>query len=297
MKQFILKFLPKSFVHLFRRIKKYKRNQDLLKDKNVGNVLTEAILMNEFKEIGINEGDTLLVHSSMSKIGYLEHGPITFINAIINVIGPEGNLLMPSSPNDELQVNYIKKSIPFDVKSTPSKLGTITEEFRKFPGVIRSMNPLEPVCAWGKDAVYLTEGHFNEVTPYTKNSPFRRIIEKNGKILYVGVTLENAGTSLHTLEDEVDFKYDVYSPEIFEVDVIDYKDKTIQVKTKAHNPAFSRIRKCDELIPLFLNENVCVKKKIGKSNCLVFDAKRMFDSMVKNYHEKGITMYTPKGNE
>jgi aminoglycoside 3-N-acetyltransferase len=253
--------------------------------------------MIEFVKIGINKGDTVLVHSSMSKIGYLENGPITFINALINVLSPEGNLLMPSSPNDELQVNYIRKHIPFDVKLTPSKLGAITEEFRKFPGVVRSINPLEPVCAWGKDAVYLTEGHLNEVTPYTKNSPFRRIIEKNGKILYVGVTLNNAGTSLHTMEDEVDFKFDVYSPEIFDVDVIDYNNNSIKVKTKAHNPAFSRIRKCDELIPLFLNENVCVKKKIGKSNCLVFDAKRMFDSMVKNYLEKGITMYTPRGKE
>ena len=233
----------------------------------------------------------------MSKIGYLENGAKTVVNALIKLIGDEGNILMPSSPNGELQLNYIRKKIPFDVRNTPSKLGAITEEFRNLPNVIRSLNPLEPVCAWGKDAVYLTEGHFNEITPYTAKSPFRRIIEKNGKILYIGVTLDNAGTSLHTLEDEVDFEYEVYYSEMFETDIVDYNGNIIRVKTKVHNPAYSAMRKCDQLIPLFINEKVCEKNTLGKSECLIFDSKRMFESMLKNYHEKGITMYTPTGKE
>ncbi|MFM7683290.1 MAG: AAC(3) family N-acetyltransferase [Bacteroidota bacterium] len=297
MNKIIRKLLPKKVLSMLQKWKKNIRKKELLNDKKNGNVITEDILINELKAIGIKSGDTILVHSSMSKIGYLENGSKTFVNALIKLIGTDGNILMPSSPNEELQLNYIRKKIPFDVKNTTSKLGAITEEFRKLPEVIRSLNPLEPVCAWGKDAVYLTEGHLNEITPYTRNSPFRRIIEKNGKILYIGVTLDNAGTSLHTLEDEVDFKFEVYYSEMFETDLINYNGNTIRVKTKVHNPVYSALRKCDQLIPMFINEKVCEKKTLGKSECLIFDAKKMLESMLKNYHEKGITMYTPTGKE
>jgi aminoglycoside 3-N-acetyltransferase len=297
MKKLIRKFLPKKVLSVLQRWKKSIRQKELLNDKKNGNIITEDLLINELKAIGIKKGDTILVHSSMSKIGYLENGAKTVVNALIKLIGDEGNILMPSSPNGELQLNYIRKKIPFDVRNTPSKLGAITEEFRNLPNVIRSLNPLEPVCAWGNDAVYLTEGHFNEITPYTAKSPFRRIIEKDGKILYIGVTLDNAGTSLHTLEDEVDFKYEVYYSEVFETDIVDYNGNIIRVKTKVHNPAYSAMRKCDQLIPLFINEKVCEKNTLGKSECLIFDSKRMFESMLKNYHEKGITMYTPTGKE
>jgi len=285
--------LPNFLFEFYRNKKKQHRNSKLVAQKNKGQVITKEYLIENLKNCGITKGDSLLVHSSLSKMGYLENGPDTLIDALIEVIGDNGNLLMPSSPNALLQLDYIRKNELFDVQNSPSKLGAITENFRKRSGVIRSLNVTEPVCAFGPDAHYLTEGHFNEITPYTKNSPFYRLIEKNGKILYIGVTLANAGTSLHVLEDAVDFKYPVYYPEVFNVQIKDLNGEIHSVKTKVHNPEFSKKRKCDELLPLFLAENVCEKIKIGQADSYLFDAKKMYDSMLKNYNEKGITMYTP----
>ena len=289
-----LKIILPSFLFVYYRLyKKKKINGELLIQKEKGQILTKESLIQNLQSIGIQKGDSLLVHSSLSKMGYLENGPETLIDALLEVIGSKGNLLMPSSPNALLQLDYIKSNTLFDVQHSPSKLGAITEVFRKRKDVIRSLNATEPVCALGPDAYFLTEGHFNELTPYTSKSPFYRLTEKNGKILYIGVTLANAGTSLHLLEDAVDFKYPVYFHEVFDVKIKDATGHIHEVKTKVHNPEYSKKRKCDDLLPLFLEEQVCSKVKIGNADSYLFDSKKMFDSMLKNYLEKGITMYTP----
>lgn len=287
--------LPSFIFDYYKQIKKKRKNAALNSQKESGSVITKADLLARFREIGIQEGDSLLVHSSLSKIGYVENGAETIVDALLEAVGITGNLLMPSSPNALLQLDYIRQNEIFDVKNTPSKLGSVTENFRKRIGVKRSLNATEPVCVLGPDADYLTNGHFKELTPYSMNSPFFRLIEKNGKILYLGVTLANAGTSLHTLEDAVDFCYPVYYSEVFKTKIKDETGTIHEVETKVHNPEYSVKRRCDELIPRFIEEGVCQKNMIGKAESYLFDAKKMFDSMLRNYQEKGITMYTPNG--
>ena len=68
--------------------------------------------------------------------------------------------------------------------------------------------------------VDFVDEHLGEETPYTSKSPFYKVAAAGGKILYIGVTLANAGTSLHVLEDAVEaFKFPVYYPEVFSVKV------------------------------------------------------------------------------
>ena len=231
----------------------------------------------------------------MSKVGFLKDGPSTFVDALIELVTAEGNILMPSSPNGELQLNYIQNRPIFDVNNTPSKLGAISEYFRLLPKTKRSLNATEPVSALGKNADYLTEGHFGAISPYDKKSPFKRITEFQGKILYIGVTLDNAGTSLHTLEDAVNFDYPIYHKTEFDVEIIDAFGQKHQCKTKVHNPEWSKKRKCDELLPLFKDKKVYFDATIGNAKTLVFDALKMFEVMREEYEENGTTMYHPKG--
>jgi len=233
----------------------------------------------------------------MSKMGYLENGPSTFIESLKEAVGPKGNILMPSSPVDKLQLDYISENRIFDVLNTPSKMGSVSETFRKMDHVIRSTHPTEPVCAFGPDAEHFTNGHFGKETPYGETSPWHRLMEKKGKILYVGVTLINAGTHLHVLEDLIDFKYPVYSDQTFDIEVINHLGLTQNVKTKVHNPEFSKRRKCDELIPQFKEDNVLKEVRLGQAQCLLLDANVMLSSMLKAYKNKGVTMYTPHGEK
>lgn len=296
-KDIIRKLVPTSLLEKYREAKKEKTRKSLVKQAESGNSLTDENLIEQFLELGIKDGDSVLVHSSLSKIGHIEGGALTFIQALIAVVGENGNILMPTSPNAVYQEDYIQSLDVFDVTESPSRLGKITEVFRTYPGVMRSENATEPVSCFGPDAFWFTEGHFGELTPYTENSPFARLAQKKGKILYVGVTLANAGTSLHVLEDAVlNFKFPVYAETIYSVKVKSATGEVKEYKTKVHNKAQSALRKCDELIPLFEADGVLKKGKLGTAEVLVLDASDMLNSMIKHYFDSGVTMYTPKGS-
>lgn len=293
----IRKWIPTFLLEGYRNQKKQRVRQQLEAQKNAGKILTKAVLLEQLKRIGIEEGDSVLVHSSLSKIGYLENGPKDVVDALLEAVGPTGNILMPNSPNASYQLDYIQQLEVFDVKNDASKLGAITEYFRKLPQAIRSQHPTEPVSCIGPDAVYFTSTHFGNETPYNENSPFYKISAQKGKILYIGVTLDNAGTNLHTLEDAIpNFKFPVYTEELFPVRVRFEDGSLHEMKTRVHNPVWSKKRKCDELIPMFLETQAARKVTIGNAPTLLFDAEIMLKVMVEAYEKQGITMYTPQGS-
>lgn len=297
MRNLLRKLTPSFLLNFYRNSKKRNKNAELQKQKKEGKVFSKKYLIQQLKKIGIEYGDTLLVHSSLSKIGFVENGAKDVVEALLEVVGESGNLLMPNSPNASFQLDYIQNLEFFDVANAPSKLGAISEYFRLLPDAQRSAHPTEPVSCIGPDTEYFVGHHFGNLTPYNENSPFYRVAERNGKILYLGVTLDNAGTSLHTLEDAVDdFIFPVYYPQEFEVKVL-FNNRTLRsMKTLVHNPEQSKKRKCDGLIPLFEERGVLKKVKIGKANSLLVDAKGMFDLMLEEYNKNGVTMYTPKGS-
>jgi len=116
------------------------------------------------------------------------------------------------------------------------------------------------------------------------------VIEKNGKILMIGVTFDNAGTNVHCLEDAVDFPYPIYHSDIFDAEVIDENGENHRVQTKIHNPEWSAKRYCDFLIPVLENDGILRKHKFGEAETLVVDAKAMFEKM-KELLQEGKTIY------
>ena len=289
--------MPRAMLELYRSLKKDAVRKDLEKQRVAGHAITKKRLLEQLREMGIVAGDHLMVHTAMSKMGYLENGPQTVIDALLEAVGPTGTVCMPSSPVSKLQLVHLRQNPVFDIHNTPSAMGSISEQFRKLPATVRSLHPTEPVCAQGALAAEFVKDHFAQLTPYNANSPWKKLMDANGKILYVGVTLINAGTHLHTLEDAVDFKYPVYAEEIFTAKLIDANGKACTMQTKVHNPEFSRRRRCDELIPYFKTKGILQKTHLGRADCLLLNAKGMFDVMLKGYQEKRITMYTPHGEK
>ncbi len=286
---------PTFVLQLFRAFKKKRTRKKIEQDLKRGKVLNQKNIEEHLKGMGLNPGDDVLVHCAFSKIGAVQGGPQTIISAFMNVLGTTGNLLMPSSSNESFQLDYIQSLTCFDVDNEPSKMGAVSEAFRKTEGVHRSSHPTEPVCVYGKNSAWYTEGHELDGTAYGKNSPFYKLTEKQGKILYIGVTLDNAGTSLHLLEDAIsNFKDPVYMDDVFSVNV--KKGGEIKlVHTKVHNPEQSKLRKCDGLLPMFVENKVAFKTKLGDAETWVFDAKKMFNCMIEQYEKNGVTMYNPKG--
>lgn len=289
---------PAFLLKWYRGKKKEAVRAEIDEQRNRGEGWSTETLVKQLRDAGIKEGDTLLVHSSLSKMGYVNGGPQAVVDAFLKAVGAKGHVLMPNSPNAGYQLEYIRSLEVFDAAQSPSALGAITETFRKQPGAVRSISATEPVSCIGPDANWFTEGHFGKQTPYTSDSPFFRVAESGGKILYVGVTLANAGTSLHLLEDAVhDFPYPVYYPELFEI-AVKLPDGTVQqVQTKVHNPEQSAKRRCDELIPLFEREGALRKITVGNAETLLLDARLMLEVMLEHYYEAGVTMYTPFGTK
>lgn len=290
------KYAP-LFIYYGKRIKKIFKKIKLEKKRRNNQIITKERLIADLHKIGIQQGDNVIIHTSLSKIGYVENAAKTFVDAILEVIGPAGNLIAPCFSHDTFSKYYLDSNPVFDVNNSPSKAGAITEYLRKLKGTKRSLHPTDSACAYGPLAEYFTDTHFGQLTPYNEFSPYYKLVEKNGKILNVGVPLNTSCTNLHTLEDAVDFKFPIYHSRIYDVKIIDEKGIQRSMKTKVHDPVFSQKRKPDDMIPLFEKEKILQHGNVGESSATLIDAKKLLDVMIKNYYESGVTMYTPFGEK
>jgi len=296
LQSFLKKYAP-FVIDTGRSIKKVFKRRALEAKKKNGRIVTKQILLNDLKKIGIEKGDALIVHSSLSHMGYVEGSAASVVEALLEAVGESGTLMMPAFAHQTFSKYYLDSDPVFDVMNSPSKAGAITEVFRKQPGVLRSFHPTDSVCARGPLAEYFVKDHFGQLTPYNKFSPYYRLAEKKGKILNIGVPLNTSCTNLHTLEDAVDFKYPIYHKKIYEVRMKNAKGEIQTMKTKVHDPDFSKKRRPDELVPLFEREKILKHGMMGEANSTLIDAAGLLEVMVRNYHEEGVTMYTPLGGE
>jgi aminoglycoside N3'-acetyltransferase len=157
-------------------------------------------LMSALRDSGIHAGDVVFVHSALSRIGNVEGGAQTVVDAILEVVTASGTVIMPTfSPVDDYLAN-LAKGIVIDLRISRSETGKITETFRTTPGVKRSSHPFSSCAAWGKDAEYITKDHATDPRICHKNSPLARVIELQGKVLGLGSAVD-AISLFHCAED------------------------------------------------------------------------------------------------
>lgn len=296
MKDILRSLIPSTILEWNRARKKQLRRIALDKKRNQGDTWTAEKLTKQLLDGGVDPTRDLLVHSSLSAIGYVEGGPSTVVHALLGSIDDDTTLLMPSSPVVTLQAEHALEE--FDVAQTPSRMGAITEVFRTEFAHARSAHPLEPVAAYGPKSIDYCTGHHTDATPYGVHSPWRKHMEWNGQILYIGTTLINSGTSLHAVEDAIGwktFKFPVYLPESRTFKVTSGK-RTVEVVSKVHNPEMSAKRECDGLIPLLEKEGALRHLQIGEAKALLVDAAQMKSILLKAYTSNGVTMYTTSGS-
>ena len=61
---------------------------------------TLRTIVDDLKRLGIKKGDILLLHSSLSKIGWIAGGAVAVIHALMQVLTEEGTLVMPTHSGD-----------------------------------------------------------------------------------------------------------------------------------------------------------------------------------------------------
>jgi len=155
------------------------------------------------RQFGIAAGDVLMVHSSFDAFQGFRGSPADVIAALEAVVAPEGALIMPTVPFTGSAVEYASQDPIFDAESTPSQMGLITEAFRRSPGVLRSWHPTHSVAIWGKRAEELVSDHHLARTPCGPDTPYGRLMDLRGKILFLGVPASTM-TFFHFVEEALE---------------------------------------------------------------------------------------------
>lgn len=227
----------------------------------------------DLKALGVREGGTLLVHSSLSSLGFVRGGPATVIAALRAAIGPKGTLVLPTHSWERAG----RGDFTFDLRTTPSCVGAISETFRTMPGVVRSLHPTHSVAAIGPRAEALTEGHEGAATPCGEGTPYARIIEARGQILFLGTTLDQ-NTIFHTLEAIAELPYLMRGDsETFAVTLADGRSKEMQFRRHARGPD----RRFAATEDLLAQKGVLSKGRIAASESLLVDAAPMAELMLE----------------
>ncbi len=179
---------------------------------------TVESLQTDLKALGVKKGMVLLVHSSLSAIGWVSGGAVAVIIALQEALGDTGTLLMPTHSTDlsdpsqwenppvpESWWQTIRDTMPaYDPDLTPTRsMGKIAETFRKQKGVLRSTHPQRSFCASGPQASYIIDNH-SLAYGMGENSPLARIYGLGGYVLLLGVGHSN-NTSIHLSEYRADF--------------------------------------------------------------------------------------------
>jgi len=142
------------------------------------------------KELGLSQGDTVLLHSSLASMGQVAGGATATVEAFLSVLGPSGTLVVPIFEDG---------------------MGVIADAVRDHPSAVRSVHPLACVAAIGGAAVEICRDHWKAQTAHTQDTPYLRIAERGGYVCLLGVD-QDRNTTLHTVEALLRLPYLVTTP-------------------------------------------------------------------------------------
>ncbi|MEU9449680.1 AAC(3) family N-acetyltransferase [Streptomyces sp. NPDC048277] len=161
-------------------------------------------LAEDLAELGVRPGATLLVHASLRHLGA---GPETVLAALLEVLGPDGTVVVPTftAGNSDTSPSYLSRTRdmterqlasyrsqmpPFERDRTPSEgMGRLAEAVRCAAGAVRSAHPQTSFAALGARARDLTGGH-DEECHLGERSPLARLERAGAQVLLLGVGYE-----------------------------------------------------------------------------------------------------------
>lgn len=233
-------------------------------------------LADHLQNAGFHAGQNVIVHSSLKSVGRSEHGAETIVDALREVIGPDGNLMVPT-------FTYSMpgwKGDPFDIKTSKARTGTIPEFVRTHPDAVRSFHPTHSVAVLGPDSDAITADHML-ATPLGLHSPFHRMLQQDATILMLG-TRQDTDSSLHLCEVMAELPYvHVCFSDDADYEVAWYRNEDDQVRFAQIReiPGCSRGFKSIET-PL-IQRGVLQNVKIGNADCQVLDMGQLVEAALE----------------
>jgi aminoglycoside N3'-acetyltransferase len=251
---------------------------------------TSRELKDKFLSLGVKKGDVIFIHSSWDEFYNYEGTPEEFIDMVLDLIGDEGTLVMPSYPLIR------KKGGVFSLKTTPTLAGLLPEVFRNYKKIERSIDA-HSVAAYGKHAKYLTESHIHSETSWDENSPYYKLGELKAKVFSLGLGKYHVGTIMHCADSILRRKYEYFDLFFKKKEQIKIKniDGEIIVKsyfTKEDDFYYSFTEKSHwGVVKKYFDPSKYKIDKLSNLNITVFDAAYVIFRAIE-LGEKGIVVYT-----
>jgi aminoglycoside 3-N-acetyltransferase len=173
---------------------------------------TVRSLTADLRQLGLSGGDVVLVHSSLSALGWVVGDAQAVVEAVFAAVGETGTVVMPTHTGLSDPARWVNPPVPpewvpsirdefpvYDPHLTMTRgMGQIVECFRRHPATIRSAHPMLSFAACGPRAAEIVGTH--PLTPGVgDSSPLGRLYELDALVLLLGVDHAN-NTSMHLAE-------------------------------------------------------------------------------------------------
>ncbi len=158
--------------------------------------VTKSDIERGLRKLGIKADMAVEVHSSLHSFGQVEGGAKNLIEALMQVVGNDGAIVMPSFKfSTPMPLNDIDKELGLTLKikilhddESRSGMGIVADTFRAMPDVYTG-DGIFRVSAWGKDANIHSQS-------------FQHLIDIDGWALLLGVDIYTLST-MHYVEDDL----------------------------------------------------------------------------------------------
>lgn len=223
--------------------------------------------------LGVSAGDTVLVHSSFDAFTGFQGKPTDVIAVLQSTVGSNGLLMMPTMTFSGTAVQYARSLVVFDVMRTPSRMGLLSELFRRSQGVVRSIHPTHPVAIWGAEASAVAANHHLASTPCGTGTPFEALLKRQGKIVLLGTDI-NVLTFYHLLEEamEHELPVDPFTAEIFNLQSKARDGQVLHTHCRLFEPAISKRRNLYKIVPHLKAAGMWRSARVGGVNITVLAA-------------------------
>jgi aminoglycoside 3-N-acetyltransferase len=260
---------------------------------------TKDDLIVELKNLGLNSGDLVMLHASMRAIGKTLGGPDQIHQAVIDIIGSNGTLMMYVGCESEYESVgrgklskqeeklLLEKCPVFDTKIARARrdYGILAEFFRSWPSVICSENPGARIAAFGKNAEDYVLNHPLDYG-YGRGSPLAKLYENEGKLLLLGsdldqVTLLHYAENISPIKNKRIKKFKVPLLRNGERTWIDIEEYDTSIGIREWPDRFF-----ESIVKKFIQKNNIKPSRVGCAESYLLDAKQLIDFAVLQFVEE-----------
>lgn len=254
-----------------------------------------AALRERLEEIGVRRGALVMVHASLEGMAVraatgdqlLTGAPlgVAVLEDLQALVGEQGTLAMPTHPAYRLDPGFMHDKrdlvLSYDPRRTPSKVGLMSELFRRSPGVERSLHPLSSLAARGPAAAGLLRDNLNarRPLPHGVDSGYHRFCRAGGTVVSINVPLIRAISVAHAPEEVRDAEWqvpDFFYPRRFMIRTAEGEQEWT---VRERHPVWVRHISLGQLRRDLLREGIMKESTVGSVRVDSADAGEMFDYM------------------